>query len=378
MLKYIPRAITQSISDAHKYYPVIILTGPRQTGKTTLARHMFDDYVFANLEDISVRNIALADVNGFLDNLGGKVILDEVQNYPEILSTIQARVDVNPSLRYILTGSNNFALLHHSAQSLAGRAALFTVLPFSFKELDRDELDIDTSLLMWRGFYPGTIANGIPPAMFYRNYYATYIERDVRGLTQIQNLDSFQRFIRLCAGRAGCELNKSSLGVEAGVTAPTISSWLSILEASYIVYLVQPYYANVNKRLTKTPKIYFYDTGLMCYLLGIETWQQLSVHPLRGAVFENMAMNEMIKNRYNQAKEPNVMFYRENSGKEVDMVQSEPDGLHIYEVKAGKTFLADFTANLNYLRCLLPDVKSAAIIYDGDSMGESVLNVRQL
>ncbi len=378
MLKYIPRAITKSISDAHKYYPVIILTGPRQTGKTTLARHMFDDYVFANLEDISVRNIALADVNGFLDNLGSKVILDEVQNYPEILSTIQARVDVNPSLRYILTGSNNFALLHHSAQSLAGRAALFTVLPFSFKELDRDELDIDTSLLMWRGFYPGTIANGIPPAMFYRNYYATYIERDVRGLTQIQNLDSFQRFIRLCAGRAGCELNKSSLGVEAGVTAPTISSWLSILEASYIVYLVQPYYANVNKRLTKTPKIYFYDTGLMCYLLGIETWQQLSVHPLRGAVFENMAMNEMIKNRYNQAKEPNVMFYRENSGKEVDMVQSEPDGLHIYEVKAGKTFLADFTANLNYLRCLLPDVKSAAIIYDGDSMGESVLNVRQL
>lgn len=339
---------------------------------------MFDDYVFANLEDISVRNIALADVNGFLDNLGSKVILDEVQNYPEILSTIQARVDVNPSLRYILTGCNNFALLHHSAQSLAGRAALFTVLPFSFKELDRDELDIDTSLLMWRGFYPGTIANGIPPAMFYRNYYATYIERDVRGLTQIQNLDSFQRFIRLCAGRAGCELNKSSLGVEAGVTAPTISSWLSILEASYIVYLVQPYYANVNKRLTKTPKIYFYDTGLMCYLLGIETWQQLSVHPLRGAVFENMAMNEMIKNRYNQAKEPNVMFYRENSGKEVDIVQSEPDGLHIYEVKAGKTFLADFTANLNYLRCLLPDVKSAAIIYDGDSMGESVLNVRQL
>lgn len=151
-----------------------------------------------------------------------------------------------------------------------------------------------------------------------------------------------------------------------------------MLEASYIVYLVQPYYANVNKRLTKTPKIYFYDTGLLCYLLGIETWQQLSVHPLRGAVFENMAMNEMIKNRYNQAKEPNVMFYRENSGKEVDIVQSEPDGLHIYEVKAGKTFLADFTANLNYLKHLLPDVKSAAIIYDGDSMGESVLNVRQL
>ncbi len=375
---YIPRQISASITEANKYYPVTILTGARQTGKTTLARHLFFDYSFSNLEDIDTRNAAVGDINSFLDSLGDRAIIDEVQNYPPILSSIQARVDADPKLRYILTGSNNFSLLHNSMQSLAGRAALFTVMPFSFKELSEGCLDTSSDVLMYQGFYPGVISNGVPPHLFFKNYYATYIERDIRALSQVQHLDKFHRFVRLCAARAGTELNLSSIGVEAGVSAPTVSSWLSLMKASYIVYTIQPYYANINKRLTKTPKLYFYDTGLLCYLLGIETPQQLSTHPLRGAVFENMAVSELVKDRYNTDKDINIFFYRENSGREVDIIQVNPDGLHIREVKSGKTYQPDFSRNLDYLKGLLPDVKQSTVIYDGESRGDTIKNIRDI
>ncbi|MDE5554253.1 MAG: ATP-binding protein [Muribaculaceae bacterium] len=377
-MDYINRQISEVILQANRYYPVTIITGPRQTGKTTLARHLFADYNFVNLEDIATRNRAVDDINSFLDSLGEKAIIDEVQNYPPIMSSIQARVDADKSLRYILTGSNNFSLLHNSMQSLAGRASLFTVLPFSFSELSDKYLDISTSQLMLRGFYPGTIADDIPPEIFYRNYYATYIERDIRSLFQIQHLDKFQLFLRLCASRAGNELNMASIAVEAGVSAPTIASWISLLKASYIIYTLPPYYANISKRLTKTPKIYFYDSGLLCYLLGIENFSQLDTHPLRGFIFENIAVTELLKNRYNQAKDPNLYFYRENSGREVDIVQTNPDGLHIYEIKAGKTFQPDFTKNLKYLASLLPDVKNSTVIYDGETHGTDLINLRAL
>ncbi len=377
-MAYIERQISTAIYQAVKYYPVIILTGPRQTGKTTLARHIFNDYSFVNLEDISTRNRATEDVNSFLDSLGNKAIIDEVQNYPEILSAIQARVDRDKSLRYVLTGSNNFALLHKSMQSLAGRAALYTLLPFSFNELPKTMIDIPTSNLMWRGLYPGVVSDGIPPELFYRNYYGTYLERDIRGMAQIQNLDRFQKFIRLCAARAGCELNQSSIAVETGVSSPTISSWISILKASYIIYTLQPYYANISKRLTKTPKLYFYDSGLLCYLIGIETPEQLDNHPLRGAIFENIAVTELLKNRYNSSKDPNLFFYRENSGREVDVIQSFPDRLALYEIKAGKTFQTDFTKNLRYLSGILPSVKATTVIYDGTTESPSLINIRDL
>lgn len=262
--------------------------------------------------------------------------------------------------------------MHQATQSLAGRAALFEVLPFAFDELQRETVDVPTSELLFRGLYPGVIADGVPPYMFFRNYYSTYIERDIRGFAQIQNLDSFQKFMKLAAARVSTELNKASIGVEAGVSSPTINAWLSVLKASYIVYTLRPYYANLNKRLTKTPKLYFYDTGLLCYLLGIEEPSQLQNHPLRGAVFENMVVNEMLKKRFNQAKDSNLFFYRENSGREVDIVMTQPNGLDIYEVKAGKTFQPDFTKNLKYLQSLLPDVKSATVIYDGATKGASL------
>ena len=377
-MSYVDRLITDSILKTIQYYPVIILTGPRQSGKTTLARHSFPDYTFVNLEDTSTRNRAVDDINRFLDDLGRAAIIDEVQNLPEILSSIQARVDNDKSLRYILTGSNNFSLLHNSMQSLAGRAALFTILPFSFKELNKPILDVPTSELMWRGFYPGTISDLIPPEIFYRNYYGTYIERDIRALGQVQHLDKFQLFMRLCAARVGSEVNLSSLAVEVGVSAPTISAWISLLKASYIVYTLPPYFANISKRLTKTPKLYFYDSGLLCFLLGIEEASQLDTHPLRGSIFENIAVSEMMKNRYNNAKEPNLYFYRENSGREVDIVQVTPGGLDLYEVKAGSTFQNDFTKNLKYLQSLLPDVKSATVIYNGETQGKSLLNLRDI
>ena len=377
-MPYIDRQISDSILTAIKYYSAIIVTGPRQSGKTTLARHLFPDYTFVNIEDISTRNRALDDLNNFLDDLGPCAIIDEIQNLPELLSSIQARVDNDKSLRYILTGSNNFSLLHNSMQSLAGRAALFTVLPFSFRELRKSILDVSTSELMWRGFYPGTISDLIPPEFFYRNYYGTYIERDIRALGQVQHLDKFQLFMRLCAARIGSEVNLASLSVEAGVSAPTISSWISLLKASYIVYTLPPYYANISKRLTKTPKLYFYDSGLLCFLLGIEQASQLDTHPLRGAIFENIAVTEMIKNRYNIAKEPNVYFYRENSGREVDIIENTPDGLNIYEVKAGATYQTDFTKNLKYLQNLLPEVRSTTVIYNGDTHGKNLLNIRDI
>ncbi|MDE7386686.1 MAG: ATP-binding protein [Muribaculaceae bacterium] len=377
-MPYIDRHISGSILTAVKYYPAIIVTGPRQSGKTTLARHLFPDYTFVNIEDIGTRNRALDDLNGFLDGLGPRAIIDEIQNIPELLSSIQARVDNDKSLRYILTGSNNFSLLHNSMQSLAGRAALFTVLPFSFKEINKSDLDVSTSELMWRGFYPGTISDLIPPDIFYHNYYGTYIERDIRALGQVQHLDKFQLFMRLCAARVGCEINLASLSIEAGVSAPTISAWISLLKASYIVYSLPPYYVNISKRLTKTPKLYFYDSGLLCYLLGIEQASQLDTHPMRGAIFENIAVTEMIKNRYNIAKEPNLYFYRENSGREVDIVEETPDGLNIYEVKSGATFQTDFTKNLKYLQELLPAVRTATVIYNGETQGKNLLNIREI
>lgn len=364
--------------EAARFYPVIILTGPRQSGKTTLAKHLFDSYSFVNLEEADTRAFAKEDVNAFLDKLGNAAIIDEVQNLPEIISSIQARVDNDRSLRYILTGSNNFSLMHSASQSLAGRAALFEVLPFAFCELEREALDAGTAELLWRGLYPGVVADGIPPYMFYRNYYSTYVERDVRGLARINEIDRFQKFLKLAAARAATELNKASLSVETGVSAPTIDAWISVLKASYIVYTLPSYYANISKRLTKTPKLYFYDTGLLCYLLGIEEFSQLENHPLKGAVFENMVVNELLKKRFNEAKDPNLYFYRENSGREVDVVQSMPDGLHLYEIKSGKTFQPDFLKNLKYLQSLLPDVRSSAVVYDGETIGDNLINLRDI
>lgn len=378
MKEYIPRIISSKIKEAHMYYPVIVVTGPRQSGKSTLCRHLYPDYRYVNLEHVAIRATAIADPEAFLEGLGNKVIIDEVQNVPELLSMIQIRVDENKDLRYILTGSSNFTLLKSITQSLAGRAALFTLLPFSFKEMSTGILESPIDKLMWWGQYPGVIADSIPPNIFYRNYYNTYVERDLRELLNLKNLLAFDTFMRLLATRVGTEFNASAIAREVGVTAKTISEWLSLLVTSYIAFLLPPYFKNASKRLTKMPKIYFYDTGLLCYLLSIEAPEQLENHPQKGAVFENLAICELLKNQFNQSRDANLYFYREHSGREVDALMVTPEGINLYEVKAGKLFKPDFKENMDYLKMTVDNIKTTTVIYNGESMPPITLNIRDI
>lgn len=378
MIDYIPRLISPKIEEAAKYFPIIIVTGPRQSGKTSLCRHLYADYKYVNLENITTRAAAAADPTLFLESLGSKAIIDEVQNYPELLSMIQVRVDEDRSLRYILTGSSNFSLLHAISQSLAGRAALFTLLPLSLKELPAEVRKQSIDTLMWRGEYPGVIADDIPPHLFYQNYYNTYVERDLRDLLKVKNILSFDKFIRLLALRVGSEFNASALAREVGVSSTTVNEWLSLLTTSYIAYPLPPFYSNLSKRLTKMPKIFFYDTGLLCYLLGINDSNRLPDNPLKGAIFENLAMSELLKARLNNGLNPNLYFYREKSGREVDAVVATSDGLRLYEMKAGKSFRSDFYDNMKSLAAEMADVASCTVVYDGDNIPPLAVNIRDI
>lgn len=377
-MEYIERAITPSIERAAMYYPVIVVTGPRQVGKSTLCRRMFADYAEYNLENIALRQGVEDNPIGFIESCGEKVVIDEVQRLPQLLSYIQVEVDRNPQRRFVLTGSNNFSLLESITQSLAGRAALFTLLPFSLQELGGYK-ETDTNTLLINGLYPGVVARKIPTDIFYPNYYSTYVERDLRQIKEISNLTSFQLFVRLLAGRAGSEFNASTLATEVGVSSPTVKSWFGVLQTSYIAFALQPYYANISKRLTKMPKVYFYDTGLLCFLLGISTTEQLAVHPLRGAIFENLAVCELLKGRLNAAKPANIYFYRENSGREVDILVDEGVTLDAYEVKSSASFNREFKKNLNYLRDLMGDkVSVCKVVYDGAPIPPDVMNIREI
>lgn len=364
--------------EVQKYYPVTTITGPRQSGKTSLCRHLFPEYPYVNLEDLITRGRAFADPTGFVDSLGQTAVIDEVQNVPEILSMIQVRVDEDPTKRFILTGSSNFSLLHRMTQSLAGRTALFTLLPFSFPEMTESEKDVPTWRLLSRGQYPGILVNGIPDRIFYSNYYTTYVERDVRDLMRLKNIIKFDTFVRLLAARTGSEFNASQIAKEAGVSAPTISEWLSILETSYIIFRLQPYYANISKQLTKMPKVYFYDTGFLCYLLGVESEAQYESSTLRGAIFENMAVSELMKGQFNQGRIPDISFYRERSGKEVDAMVRKGGKIRLYEVKAGSTFKPEYMTNMNHVASLLPGEVTKSVIFDGPASAPLLLNIRDI
>lgn len=377
-MEYIKRKISDSVLEAAKYYRVIVVTGPRQTGKTTLCRHLFSDYKYYNLEDVALRNAIADDPKGFLSGCGDRVIIDEVQNIPELFSYIQVVVDADENRRFALTGSNNFSLMESITQSLAGRAALFTLLPFALNELSGEYQSVQTDEILFRGLYPGTTIRRMPPEMFFRNYYSTYMERDVRQIKQITDLPKFQHLMRLVAGRVGSECNASALANETGISSPTVKSWLGVMQTSYLLTVLPPYYQNISKRLIKTPKVYFIDTGLLCYLLGITSAEQLKTHPLRGAVFENLIVVEMLKDRFNRGKDSNLFFYRESSGREVDVVQTEADKFRIWEVKSAKTFNTDFRKNLDYFKSIFGEkVISAKVIYDGDNIPPDVINFRQ-
>ena len=369
------------IESLFKYLPVITLTGPRQSGKTTLCRTVFSSLPYTNLEDASTLAEVRMDPKAFLAKYPKGVIIDEAQNFPEIFSYLQVTVDedrINGNERkFIVTGSNNFSLMQHITQSMAGRTAVMSLLPLSTEEILSARPDVGTSEMLLRGGYPAIWSVGLEGRqILLSNYYTTYIERDVRSLVNLKDLQAFQMFIRLAAGRIGQEFNASALSVEVGVSVPTIKNWLSVLSASYVVYLLHPYHANLGKRLTKTPKLYFYDTGLASYLLGINTVEQLDVHPQRGSLFENMVVNDILKHGANLGHQENLFFYRDKSQREVDVLRLMQDGtIEAYEIKAGMTFNTDYFKHLHYLQTLLGNqLKRTSVIYDGEQESQQPID----
>ena len=377
----INRTMASSIESLFKYLPVITLTGPRQSGKTTLCRNVFSYLPYTNLEDASTLAEVRMDPKAFLAKYPKGVIIDEAQNFPEIFSYLQVAVDedriTENERKFIVTGSNNFSLMQHITQSMAGRTAVMSLLPLSTEEILSVRPDVGTSEMLLRGGYPAIWSVGLEGRqILLSNYYTTYIERDVRSLVNLKDLQAFQMFIRLAAGLIGQEFNASALSVEVGVSVPTIKNWLSVLSTSYMVYMLQPYHANLGKRLTKTPKLYFYDTGLASYLLGINTVEQLDVHPQRGSLFENMVVNDILKHGANLGYQESLFFYRDKSQREVDVLRLLQEGsLEAYEIKAGMTFNTDYFKHLHYLQSLLGNqLKRTSVIYDGEQESQQPID----
>ncbi len=343
------RKISEFLGKISNKFPVVTLIGPRQSGKSTLVRNLYKDHEYLSLESMDVREKAQYDPRAFLNKYKGKIILDEIQRVPELMSYIQTLVD-EPKSKYhfILTGSHNILLMEKVTQSLAGRTIITKLLPFSREELwsKHSKMSLDDYILT--GGYPRIYDQKINPSVWLSSYYQTYIERDVRSLIKISELEQFEKFMKLCAGRVGQLLNLSSIANGCGITQPTAKAWLSVLKASFICFTLQPHFNNFNKRIIKTPKLYFYDTGLVCYLLQIKNTEVLSSYPLRGNIFENWILSEKIKGYYNRGEEPPLYFWQDAKGHEVDMVTDE--GIYLYpsEIKSSSTFNADFVKNMIY------------------------------
>ena len=369
---YIHRAMSEAFIEASQYFPVITLTGPRQSGKSTLLRHIFPSLPYRSMEEPDLRNIAHTDPKGFLASFPDGVIIDEVQHTPELLSYIQGIVDDNPQRRFYLSGSSQFSLLKEVTQSLAGRTAVFELLPLSLAEIAGIRKDENVDTMLYSGFYPAVWSGKNLPRLLYPNYIKTYLERDVRDLLAIKDLDLFQRFIRLCAARIGSIFNASELSNELGVAVNTVNSWLSVLQASYIIYLLPPFFTNTRKRLTKSPKIYFTDSGVASYLLDIDSPQIMNRDKMRGHLFENMVIMNFLKDRFNRGTaNGGIYFYRDSNGNEVDLLVREGSQYNCYEIKSSATFHTDFTNGLNNFHKNYPElVKGESIIYTGETMPE--------
>ena len=364
--------IERHIKDSLKHYlekfPVVLLTGPRQSGKSTLLKNYFPDYDYVSLEEPDIRLFAETDPRGFLANYPHNTIIDEAQYVPQLFSYIQSLTDKENSVgRFILSGSQNFLLMQSITQSLAGRAAILKLLPFSYSELNHASIAPDTiNECIFTGGYPRIYDKQILPGEFYPNYIQTYVERDVRLLRNITDMSLFIRFVKLCAGRIGQILNIASLALESGVSVVTANAWLSVLETSYIAFQLKPYHHNYNKRLIKSPKLYFYDTGLACSLLGIENYRQLQTHYFRGELFENWIISEYMKKNYAIGKEPAVYFWRDSNGIEIDLLIAEGEALSAIEIKSGSTMKTDFFKNLNLWQKISGTPDDLTVVYGGD------------
>lgn len=368
--RMIPRALGEKIVSLAGMFPVVSLSGPRQSGKTTLARAMFSDYAYVNLENPDDRLAAEEDPLRFLRSHSRTgLIVDEAQKVPSLFSFLQGIVDESGEMgKYILTGSQNFLLLEKISQSLAGRVAVCNLMPFGLSELaDADLLDDDLNRVMFTGGYPVIFDRKIPVPDYFPSYIQTYIERDVRAISNVGNLGTFQRFVKLCAGRVGQLLNLSGLGAELGLNYKTVRSWISILEASYLVFLLQPHHKNFNKRIVKQPKLYFFDSGLLCALLDIQSPQQLDSHYLRGNIFESFIISEYIKSRLHAGRRPNAYFWRNSTGHEIDLMLEADARLWAVEIKSGETLNEDFFKNLRYFKRIssAPD-ECFYLVYGGE------------
>ncbi len=365
----IKRELETKLKQLSGKYPIVTLTGPRQSGKSTLLKASFPHYRYASLEDPDERLFAQTDPRGFLRNYNNQTIIDEAQHAPELFSYIQTHVDnENKEGMYFLAGSHNFLLMQSIGQSLAGRTAVLKLLPLSNAELKQAGLlssSVDGEI--FKGAYPRLYDKDIAPSDFYPYYIQTYLDRDVRQLKNIGELSKFTRFIKLCAGRIGQLLNLSSLANDCGIAVSTAQSWISVLEASYIVYLLKPDHRNYSKRLIKSPKLYFYDTGLACSLLEIKNPEQLNTHYLRGGLFENWVINEFTKKGYNKGEDPGLTFWRDKTGNEVDLLKSTGDRQFAYEIKSGATRTPAFFKGLSLWAGLSgADVEQLAVIYGGE------------
>ncbi len=363
----IPRDLSPTLLALLRQYPVVTVTGPRQSGKTTLCRASLPDLPYVNLEAPDEREFALSDPRGFLGRFPDGAILDEVQHVPDLLSYIQTRVDeTGRPGQFLLTGSHQLALDRHISQSLAGRTALLRLLPFSMTERMRIAAPGDYDSWLFQGGYPRVVTQGLDPVRAYADYFQTYVQRDLRDLLQIKDLRLFEKYVRLAAGRTGQVLNVQSLAADVGVSGHTAKSWLSILEASFIVFLLPPWFANIGKRLTKSPKLYFCDTGLASYLIGLRAPEQLASHPLRGALFETLVVGEALKQRLHHGLPPDLYYYRDSGGLEVDLLLDRGDRLDAVEIKAGETVASDFFKPLEKLATLLPErLGRKAIVHGG-------------
>jgi len=350
-------------------YPVVVITGPRQSGKTTLCRTIFPDKAYVNLEMPDIRQYAIDDPRAFLTDYAEGAILDEIQRAPELLSYIQGMVDEDDRAgRFILTGSQQFERMHSVNQTLAGRVGLLKLLPLSLAELQRHGLDADPDTRLFTGSYPRIYDKNLNPTRAMGDYFETYVQRDIRQLAQLKNVAVFETFVRLCAGRTGQLLNLSSLGADAGVSHTTAREWINLLEASYILFRLRPWHVNIAKRLVKSPKFYFYDTGLASYLLDMESTKHMRSHPLRGALFENMVIVEALKHRLNRGKRSNLSFYRDSAGHEVDLLLTYGTDLYPIEIKSGMTVNRDYFKGLNFFSKLENlSISNGAVIYAGDT-----------
>ena len=362
----IERDIAPRLVSLFEQYPFVTVTGPRQSGKTTLCRSAFPDLGYVNLEAPDEREFAVSDPRGFLAQFADGAIIDEIQRVPMLLSYLQVIGDESGrNGLFVLTGSEQFQLSRAISQSLAGRTALLRLMPFSLAERRRTGASIAIDDVLHSGFYPRIHDQGLDPAQALGDYFETYVERDVRQLSEIRNLLNFRRFVRLCAGRVGQLVNLSSLGSDAGVSHTTAREWLNVLETSYIVYRLQPFHANIRKRLIRSPKLYFYDVGLASYLIGIQNADQIATHPLRGPLFENLVVAETLKHRFNRGRQANLTFFRDSQGLECDLLYETGLGYGAIEIKSGKTISSDYFEGLNRVAELLPEINAKAVIYGG-------------